>query len=168
MFSHTFYPNVPIFLHKHICHICDNLQLFMLPSLPSFQWQKSICFQFPFVWFYILFTVNDKGWLRHGSRRIEGTTDTLNWMIDMTVKRKACELWMLRKVSPKVTQMLQLRFDFSQLSDWTNFDWPIPSPIRKILIWYWPNPISSSAMLPSLAWFIMLNLDRAFSAPNSM
>ena len=27
MLSHTFYPNLPIFLHRYICHICDILQL---------------------------------------------------------------------------------------------------------------------------------------------
>ena len=27
MFSHTFYPNLPIFLHRYICHICDISQL---------------------------------------------------------------------------------------------------------------------------------------------
>ena len=27
MFSHTFFPNLPIFLHRYICHICDILQL---------------------------------------------------------------------------------------------------------------------------------------------
>ena len=27
MVSYTFYPNLPIFLHRYICHICDILQL---------------------------------------------------------------------------------------------------------------------------------------------
>ena len=27
MVSHTFYPNLPIFLHRYICHICDISQL---------------------------------------------------------------------------------------------------------------------------------------------
>ena len=27
MVSHTFYPNLPTFLHRYICHICDISQL---------------------------------------------------------------------------------------------------------------------------------------------
>ena len=30
MASHTFYPNLPIFLHRYICHICDILQLWLV------------------------------------------------------------------------------------------------------------------------------------------
>ena len=29
MVSYTFYPNLPIFLHRYICHICDILQLWL-------------------------------------------------------------------------------------------------------------------------------------------
>ena len=35
MNSHTFYPNLPIFLHRYICHICDILQLWSPSPWPT-------------------------------------------------------------------------------------------------------------------------------------
>ena len=39
MVSFTFYPNLSIFLHRYICHICDILQL--CPNVYAFEWKKA-------------------------------------------------------------------------------------------------------------------------------
>ena len=42
MAFHTFYPNLPIFLHRYICHICDILQLCKNPKKNLQNPEKSI------------------------------------------------------------------------------------------------------------------------------
>ena len=46
LFCHTFYPSLPIFLHRYICHICDISQLCCTYSLISPS-HRSTCFVFP-------------------------------------------------------------------------------------------------------------------------